>query len=52
MSMLVKGKTKIYKVKMPDGRIIKLWFSGKQFEELLKAYNIPYEYEVKNGQYI
>lgn len=41
--MLFNGKTKIYEVTLPDGSKTKLWFSGKQFEDLLKAYKIPYK---------
>ena len=41
--MLFKSKTKMYEVTLPDGTTTKLWFSGKQFEDLLKAYKIPYK---------
>ena len=37
-----KGNEKMYEIIMPNGKKIKLWFIGKQLEEILKAYHIPY----------
>ena len=37
------NKQTLYKIYLPDGKTIKLWFIGKQLEELLNAYNIKYE---------
>ena len=40
---IANGKdTIMYKIEMPDGKQIKLWFIGKTLETILKAYNIPY----------
>ena len=42
--MIVNNRNKkMYEIELPSGKKIKLWFIGKQLEELLKAYNIPYK---------
>lgn len=32
-----------YEIYLPDNKKIRIWFMGKQLEELLKAYNIKYK---------
>lgn len=42
--MILNDKNKkMYEIELPNGKKIKLWFIGKQLEELLKAYKIPYK---------
>ena len=41
--MMSAKNPKFYTITMPDGTRVKFWFSGKTFEEVLKAYNIPYK---------
>jgi hypothetical protein len=33
----------LYEIALPNGRKLMLWFIGRQLEEILKAYNIPYK---------
>lgn len=33
----------IYEITLPNKKKIKLWFKGKELEEILEAYNIPYK---------
>lgn len=37
-----KNRT-IYEVTLPDKKVVAIWFKGKQLEEILKQYNIPYK---------
>lgn len=39
----------IYKIFLPDGNFVRLWFMGEQLEKILKAYRIKYEKE-KRGK--
>ena len=45
----IRGKEQVYEIIMPDGKKIRLWFIGKQLEELLKVYNIPFKIKKKIG---
>lgn len=36
-----------YTILLKDGTSVKVWFSGKQLEMILKDYNVPY---VKKGK--
>lgn len=43
MSDYVKVRNKKeYDIIMPDGKHMRFWFCGEQFEKMLRAYNIPY----------
>ena len=37
------GTRQMYEVRMPDGTKIRFWFIGKQLQNVLDAYNVPYK---------
>ena len=38
-----KGTRKLYEIEMPDGTKLRFWFIGKQLQNVLDAYNVPYK---------
>lgn len=39
----MKKYRKTYEITLPDKKKVLVWFEGKQLEEILNSYNIPYK---------
>lgn len=40
---MLKRYRKTYEITLPNKTKVLVWFEGKQLEEILKGYNIPYK---------
>lgn len=40
---IMKKYRKTYEITLPDKKKVLVWFEGKQLEEILNGYNIPYK---------